>query len=92
MLTRRRFLDLGTASLVAAAGARPAGAGPRRWLNDVHSGLNRTMVRAVHRPGSLAQLQAVIRAAGRTGHELSIAGGRHAMGGQQFGAATCSST
>jgi FAD/FMN-containing dehydrogenase len=84
MLTRRRFLDLGAASLLVAASARPARAGARRWLNDVHSGLNPTMVRAVHRPASLAQMQTVIRDAGRSGREVSIAGARHAMGGQQF--------
>ena len=84
MLSRRRFLNLATTSLLAAAGAPPAHAGSRRWLNDVHSGLNPTMVRAVHRPGSLAQLQEIIRKARRGGHELGIAGARHAMGGQQF--------
>ena len=84
MLSRRRFLDLATTSLLAAAGAPPARAGYWRWMNDVHSGLNGTTMRGVRRPGSLEQLQEAIRGARRTGLELSIAGARHAMGGQQF--------
>ena len=84
MLTRRRFLDFAATSILVAPTVRPARAGARRWLNDVHSGLNRTMVRGVHRPESLAQLQALIRAAERSSQQLSIAGARHAMGGQQF--------
>ena len=84
MLTRREFVDLGVASLLVAAAARPARAAHRSWLNDVHSGLNPTPVRGVHRPGSLAQLQTLVREAGRAGEALSVAGARHAMGGQQF--------
>lgn len=54
-------------------------------LNDVHSQFNETRVARVERPGSLEELrEAVVRAA-REGHKISVAGGRHAMGGQQFG-------
>src|SRR5437870_3570336 len=53
-------------------------------VNDVHSGLNATEVREVIRPISVPQVQAAIRRAARTGLGLAIAGGRHAMGGQQF--------
>jgi FAD/FMN-containing dehydrogenase len=84
MLTRRGFLELGAGSLLAAAVIGPAGATARSWLNDVHSGLNLTAVRGVHRPVSMAQLQAVVRDAGRAGQTLSIHGAGHAMGGQQF--------
>ena len=84
MLTRRRFLDLTTGSLLTAATARPARAGSARLLNDVHSGLNRTMVSGVHRPGSQPEMQGMVREAARRGRALSIAGARHAMGGQQF--------
>jgi FAD/FMN-containing dehydrogenase len=83
MLTRRGFLDLSAGSLLAAA-IPPAHATARSWLNDVHSGLNLTPVRGVHHPGSMEQLQAVVRDAGRASRALSIAGARHAMGGQQF--------
>ena len=84
MLTRRRFLNAATTSLLIGAAARPARAGAGTWLNDVHSGLNRTAVLGVHRPGSVAALQTLVRSARRTGDALSIAGARHAMGGQQF--------
>lgn len=54
-------------------------------LNDVHSQLNESLVRRVARILSLDDLQRTIEEAGREGLAVSIAGGRHAMGGQQFG-------
>jgi FAD/FMN-containing dehydrogenase len=57
---------------------------PARVVNDIHSGLNRTRVRSVVRPGSIEDLRAVIRGARAEGLAVSVAGGRHAMGGQQF--------
>ena len=57
-------------------------------VNDIHSRLNRTRVAAVVKPRSLAELRELVRRAGREGRPVSIAGGRHAMGGQQFGAGT----
>jgi FAD/FMN-containing dehydrogenase len=54
-------------------------------LNDVHSQLNRTTVSRVVQVGSLPDLQAAVRAARERGEVVSVAGGRHAMGGQQFG-------
>lgn len=84
MLTRRRFLDLGMASSLVAAVPRSARAAAPAWLNDVHSGLNLTSVRGVQRPDSLAGLQAIVRDAVSAGEALSVAGARHAMGGQQF--------
>lgn len=53
-------------------------------LNDVHSRLNPTHVRRVARPTDLSSLQELVRAAARDGDRLSIGGGRHAMGAQQF--------
>lgn len=53
-------------------------------LNDVHSRLNPTPVTRVCRPDSLAAVQSLVREAKRAGATLSLAGGRHAMGGQQF--------
>lgn len=57
-------------------------------VNDVHSQLNRTRVRSIARPNSLENLQATIRRARTQRESVSVAGGRHAMGGQQFGTET----
>jgi len=57
-------------------------------VNDVHSQLNETTVSGVARVESLPELQQVVRGAAATGQQISIAGGRHAMGGQQFGTGT----
>ncbi|HVS12221.1 MAG TPA: FAD-binding oxidoreductase [Planctomycetota bacterium] len=54
-------------------------------LNDVHSKLNATRVERVVPVDSLDSLRAAILEARRRGRSISIAGGRHAMGGQQFG-------
>lgn len=54
-------------------------------LNDVHSQLNATAVSEIRRPTTLDELQQVVRDAFRRGMKISVAGGRHAMGGQQFG-------
>ncbi|CAA9346938.1 MAG: hypothetical protein AVDCRST_MAG72-1183 [uncultured Nocardioidaceae bacterium] len=51
-------------------------------LNDVHSRLNRTEAGALHPIGSLPALRTAVTAA--RGGRISVAGGRHAMGGQQF--------
>lgn len=53
-------------------------------LNDVHSQLNSTTVAHVERPATLVELQAIVSRASAQRERLSIAGGRHAMGGQQF--------
>ena len=53
-------------------------------LNDVHSQLNATTVAQIERPQTLPDLQAIIRRASTSGSHISVAGGRHAMGGQQF--------
>jgi len=84
MSTRRRFLRQ-TAS-AAVAGTLPIKLEERGVeVNDVQSQLNTTTVRRVVRPTSLAQLQAAIREAAREDRPICVAGGRHAMGGQQFG-------
>jgi FAD/FMN-containing dehydrogenase len=53
-------------------------------VNDVHSQLNETRVERVIAVDSEASLRAAIAAARREGKTISLAGGRHAMGGQQF--------
>ena len=56
-----------------------------RFVNDVHSQLNRTSVRSIVQPDSREALQTIIRRARAENQAVSVAGGRHAMGGQQFG-------
>ena len=96
---RRRFLKTSCAALAslpaAACVARPlqvrspyASGIPDRPLgttvNDVHSQLNRTQVDAIIRPERIEELQAAVVQARAQGQAISVAGGRHAMGGQQF--------
>lgn len=58
---------------------------PSLILNDVHSRLNPTAVRRIARPRTIGELTAVVMEARACGMKISVAGGRHAMGGQQFG-------
>jgi FAD/FMN-containing dehydrogenase len=60
----------------------------RTLVNDIHSKLNAATVEAIVRPRSIEELQAVVRAARESRSKISVAGGRHAMGGQQFGEST----
>ncbi len=53
-------------------------------VNDVHSQLNETAVDEVVPVGSLEEITAALDRARRAAKPISIAGGRHAMGGQQF--------
>ena len=53
-------------------------------VNDVHSRLNRTEVAEVVEVESLDELAAAVRRAVGLGRAVCVAGGRHAMGGQQF--------
>ena len=55
-------------------------------VNDVQSRLNATRVEQILRPDSVEALQAALTE--RPDRVFSLAGGRHAMGGQQFGAGT----
>jgi FAD/FMN-containing dehydrogenase len=71
---------------LALAFSAPALAGP--VLNDVHSQLNATSVAEVWSPKTLGELRAALFRAKRLGLGISIGGGRHSMGGQQFGAGT----
>jgi FAD/FMN-containing dehydrogenase len=102
-ISRRDFLDFLTATCAAAAipnafsvVAEPANpAATRREagdseaiVNDIHSQLNRTSVSRIVRPLSLNDLRSTILAGRSERKAISIAGGRHAMGGQQFGTGT----
>lgn len=66
------------------AGPSPTADSPL-LVNDVHSQMNSTRVNRVVAPQSISEIQAIVRKARAEGRSISIAGGRHAMGGQQFG-------
>lgn len=53
-------------------------------MNDAHSGLSKTSVLEVIQPKTTKDVQLAILKAKKLGVALSIAGSRHAMGGQQF--------
>jgi FAD/FMN-containing dehydrogenase len=54
------------------------------WVNDTHSGLNRTGVSRVLEPRTVEAVARTVRQSRSEGRPLAVAGGRHAMGGQQF--------
>lgn len=54
-------------------------------VNDVHSALNATRVADILTPRSVSGISAAISAGAALGLPVAICGGRHAMGGQQFG-------
>ena len=85
MPTRRDFLrrSLATSGLALLPPGLPA-ARAGTLVNDVHSQLNATQVDRVVAIDSEATLAATLEAARREGKPVCIAGGRHAMGGQQF--------
>jgi FAD/FMN-containing dehydrogenase len=89
MLTRRQVLKATAAAALWPSGCAwraPTPAGP--LVNDIHSQLTPTRVDRVVRAETLEGLQAAVRRAKEEGRGVSIAGGRHAMGGQQFGTDT----
>lgn len=53
-------------------------------VNDIHSQLNSALVSEVLNPTSVDQCRDILRAARQASKAISIAGGRHSMGGQQF--------
>jgi FAD/FMN-containing dehydrogenase len=57
-------------------------------VNDLHSKLNATRVAKLVEPSGIGALRDTVLAARKSGAQLSLCGGRHAMGGQQFGADT----
>lgn len=103
-ISRREFLDfLKATCAVAALPASVYGAAPAQQLmpalaptadtseaivNDIHSQLNATRVNKIIKPVTLNDLRATILTAKSDAKSVSVAGGRHAMGGQQFGTGT----
>ena len=89
MISRREFV-LGSVALAVSSSA-PGRLAPRAepiLVNDIHSQLNSTRVLEILQPRSLQDVQNIVRTARRDRKAISVAGGRHAMGGQQFGTDT----
>jgi len=55
-------------------------------VNDIHSGLNETVVDGIVAARTRADLVSAVERARASGRHVAVCGGRHAMGGQQFGA------
>ena len=89
MISRREFV---TGSLAVALASRASGKPVREsaplLVNDIHSQLNSTRVLEVVQPRSIEDVQNIVRSARKNRKPISVAGGRHAMGGQQFGTDT----
>ena len=84
-IRRREFLKAaGVAALGPAFAQDPSGT----IVNDIHSQLNATRIRRLVDVDSMRALQAAVRGATAERAGICIAGGRHAMGGQQFATGT----
>src|ERR1700723_3781598 len=89
MISRRDFMAGSVAWLAAASSAtKPSLENESIQVNDIHSQLNPTRVLAISEPRTLEDVQNLVRSAGKAQRLISVAGGRHAMGGQQFGTDT----
>src|SRR5918911_868671 len=87
MLSRREFISGSAVVAVASsASAKLAEISEGILVNDIHSQLNSTRVLEIHQPRSLQDVQRIVRNARNRKQTVAVAGGRHAMGGQQFGA------
>jgi FAD/FMN-containing dehydrogenase len=85
MISRRDFIT-GSVAVFAASAVSSEGAPESESIlvNDVHSQLNSTRVLGILEPKSLEDVQNIVRSARKDRKLISVAGGRHAMGGQQF--------
>ena len=89
MISRREFVAGSVAFAVASNASRRLAPEPESSLvNDIHSQLNSTRVSGISQPQSLEDVQRIVRTARKDRKVISVAGGRHAMGGQQFGTDT----
>ncbi len=90
MVSRRTFLTAAGAAVGWPGGSwaqkqdrsRPKPEGV--LVNDLHSQLNTTRVFRIMEPDSVDAVRSAFKLARLEGRPLCIAGGRHAMGGQQF--------
>ncbi|HXN27407.1 MAG TPA: FAD-binding oxidoreductase [Candidatus Acidoferrales bacterium] len=86
MISRREFMAGSIVFLAGPSAARALATEPESILvNDIHSQLNPTRVREILQPQSLEDVRRIVRSARKDRNVISVAGGRHAMGGQQFG-------
>jgi FAD/FMN-containing dehydrogenase len=86
MITRREFIGGSVAlALAPTAPRKKAPTSKPIFVNDVHSQLNFTRVKKILQPQSVDEVQQIIHTARKQRQVISVAGGRHAMGGQQFG-------
>jgi len=85
MISRREFIS---GSVATAVASRILDVSESRLVNDIHSQLNPNSVLRVLEPRSLEDVQSIVRLARKDRNTISVAGGRHAMGGQQFGTDT----
>jgi FAD/FMN-containing dehydrogenase len=89
MISRREFIAGSVALAVAPIpAAKQVPQSDTVLVNDIHSQLNSTRVLQVLKPRSREDVQSIIRKARKDRTIISVAGGRHAMGGQQFGTDT----
>ena len=85
MISRREFMA-GSVALAASSASKKLASEPESILvNDIHSQLNPTRVLGISQPRSLEDVQSIVRSARKDRRVISVSGGRHAMGGQQFG-------
>ena len=87
----RNLFGIISAVIFFAGCAAPGPLAPRMQatvFNDVHSRLNPTEVAEVYYPHSTREVAEIIKQAKKNKQAVSISCGRHAMGGQQFGAGT----
>jgi FAD/FMN-containing dehydrogenase len=89
MWNRRDFLKAaGMLALWPYGCVRQTSPSAGTLVNDIHSRLNPTRVDHIVSGDSLEAIRTTILKARREGKAISIAGGRHAMGAQQFGTGT----
>src|SRR5258708_35606677 len=88
MISRREFMAGSVALAASSASSRPAPEPESILVNDIHSQLNSTRVQGISQPRSLEDVQSIVRTVRKDRKVISVAGGRHAMGGQQIGTDT----
>src|SRR3984957_5492310 len=89
MISRREFISSSVALAVGSSiASKTILQSDPLVVNDIHSQLNSTRVLEIATPQSLGDVQGIVHSARKDRKIISVAGGRHAMGGQQFGTDT----